>query len=322
MSNRTHMAIVCLLTISAVANAIAQDRPASSRERPDPPEGFRDRGHPRHGDAPPRPRGEPGAMPDARRRLMNWADLAGAGLLRPAPDEWGPIRPGEEQRLMEFARRNMPGAYSLLTQAQQRNPQMFERRLQMIAPRLRHFERISGQYPDFARALVGGVESDQALAQAVGDFRRAPQNSPQRQPAETLLRQRIAARLDAQEQIGRQGLEILSQEREQRAAAIADQLLANPDRLPPDADEIRERIERIRSATDDAEREALESAFRTAVSQRYAQQLERMQEHVQHLAERRAARIEAGMQRIQNGEDWHGMGDEWGSSSRPTDDDR
>src|SRR5262245_8235020 len=110
-----------MLGIALAGCAAAQDRPANGK--PNGPGTRRPLDGPRPADGnPPRP-DRPG---DFQGPLPG---LGGPGPFRPQPEDLGPVRPGEEQALLDFARDNLPRVSRALTNLRSRNPQGFRERL-------------------------------------------------------------------------------------------------------------------------------------------------------------------------------------------------
>lgn len=81
-------------------------------------------------------------------------------FFEPAAEDRGPLMPGEEERLMAFARQRFPIMHRLMSEAQQRNPRAFARRFETeLAPRLRHVQRIYAESEELGELLRRHVES-------------------------------------------------------------------------------------------------------------------------------------------------------------------
>ncbi len=84
------------------------------------------------------------------------------GLFRAAPEDEGPLQPGEAEELLAFAEQHAPRVYQLMSELRQRDPQQFQEKMAFHAPRLRHLRRIYERSPPMG-AIVQAYANDLAL---------------------------------------------------------------------------------------------------------------------------------------------------------------
>ena len=118
--------LASLLAAAALWTAPAPDIFGPGGDDPPPPPRH---GHGRHHDGPreeacsgPGPETQPGGRSERHhgRHWLRW-------LFRPAPEDFGPLRPGEEEELREFARTELPQLSEVLDRVEQQQPGELQR---------------------------------------------------------------------------------------------------------------------------------------------------------------------------------------------------
>lgn len=147
--------------------ALAQSERPAARPRPERPERF----GPRHGGR--GPHGDESASRPSR-LLPAWLDrLPGANPFRPAREDFGPLRDGEEQELMAFAEEKLPNLYAALAPLRERDPRRFAQRMHEGVPRLRHMRRLFRESPALAEKIVAHSSELFQLQRTRGRLRHA-----------------------------------------------------------------------------------------------------------------------------------------------------
>lgn len=140
------------------------ERRPRERDGPPPPGGF-----PPHDSPPPRGAGpdvfRPPFGPDSPRLLRR--------RFAPSEIDRGPLDPGEEDVLMEFARENCPMLFDGLDFLRERNPDAFRRRIEDMAPRIRFLQRLKQDQPGLGRLFLRHVESEARIRRMRREFESA-----------------------------------------------------------------------------------------------------------------------------------------------------
>lgn len=69
-------------------------------------------------------------------------------------EDFGPLQPGEQEKLLEFVRAHTPRIAEMLTRLQKQNPNRFDERMHDLAPRLRRLARLYENSPDLGEKLL------------------------------------------------------------------------------------------------------------------------------------------------------------------------
>lgn len=252
---------VALIVLGAALPALAQegDRPA----RPD--RGQRPDATPRR----PQPPGPPGSGPAA-----GPGDLLPAGpMWRPGPDDFGPLRPGEREQLMDFARREMPGLFRLLRRFEQQDPNAFEVRFQRGAPRLRFLRRMFERDVQLARDTIRHSEKFQELRRAGEAFRDNAGNAARQRRARVEAQRSAADLVQLKIKVLEARAAWWSRHRDfdlDKAIRLMTAPGAPLAAHPPD---LRRKIEAVRKAPDDSARETARADLRSALLERVDDQI-------------------------------------------------
>lgn len=223
-----------------------------------------------------------GAGPGRPRRAEELAAL----LFRPRPQDLGPLRPGEEEVLMNFARERTPRIYRALEWFRDRRPPAFHQRLSGMAPRLRQLRRVYEHNPALGDALRAHMES-------MFEIKRRTQVLGENEPGSALRERTIEELRDlVADSVAREheALLLLADEldrrREERVTAWVDYLTSTiePDfpRLP---ETIRDLVRQYRAASGEAERATVRDEMRARVEKFLATETAALRER----AERRRA---------------------------------
>jgi len=199
--------------------------------------------------------------------------------LQPAPVDLGPLRPGEERQLMQFARQRLPAVARMLNEFRQSPPRL-RAQLERIAPRLRQLRRLFDENPQLADRLVRHIENMELIKRARRMLDKPPgEADPQlRQQILDEVRRRFTENL----RIETQALEERAAELEQRREEVIQHELQRitSDRFDAAAEPppVRELLTRLADTTDAAEREAVLQRVRQLCAQRVDNHIRRMRE--------------------------------------------
>lgn len=261
--------LLTLLAVGSCSLALAQS-PQEAPRRGGPPGASR-----------PADGGDSMRLPPLVERLL------GGNPFRPQSRDMGPLREGEADELLNFARQRIDNAapsaeriFGWLEEARNRNPQRFESEMQKAAPRLRHLKRLSETSKPLFDAISEHVRNDRQLTRLGREWSRTgPRPLIQqtlRGEIAALVRRNLEIKIDV---LGR----MIEQATERRDQLITDEsarlqsaeasMADGPQRdggrgerrdaLPA---ELRDAVTKIRESTDPAERERLIGELKTRVA--------------------------------------------------------
>ncbi len=214
------------------------------------------------------------------------AEELAALLFRPRPQDLGPLKPGEEESLLAFARERTPRICRALEWFRDRRPMVFRQRLSGMAPRLRQLKRIYERSPALGDALREHMEAMFELKRQMRVLGENEPGSALRDRAIEEMRELIATSIAQEHQALRLLADELDQRRDERADAWVDYLTTTGDadfpRLP---EPVRELVRKYRAAASDAERGAIRDQMRERVDRFVAIETDALRER----ADRRKA---------------------------------
>jgi len=237
---------------------------------------------PQPGDRPGRP---PGAPPGMGRRNLSDRPLMERVLGRPpflpAPEDFGPLRPGEARELLRFVRDRVPRVFRALRELRQR-PEEQRRHLERIAPHLRNLRRLFEQDPRLARRLVRYMENRLLID------RRAPQAWQHAPPARRArirdeLRGRIAENLRIEIDVLRDRIDRLEESRDDLLERMLDVLLDPQTDLSGQPPVLRDLVRRLRAAPQPQQRDVLLERLRDLCARRLDAELDTLRERYQRM---------------------------------------
>lgn len=214
-------------------------------------------------------------------------DAAGfplADLIRPDPEDEGPVTPEEERELLQFARKHVPFVHGALAEMREASPERYRFRLETAAPRLRQLRRIFDREPALGRRILRYAENQQRIRTA----RRIWDESEERTP---VLRRRLAAEvrplmaenLRIELDVLDDRIRELTGERE-RAVDSEFRRLTREDADPAaQPDDVRELLRRYRASSDDAERAGLADRIREIGAQRVDDEVRLLRERAERM---------------------------------------
>ncbi|MCA9243187.1 MAG: hypothetical protein KDA32_04470 [Phycisphaerales bacterium] len=278
MTRGLWLTIVLAAICGSAAIAEAQDRPDRPRR---PRDVTRDR---REGPPPRRDDDRPPPFDRGPRRGERPGPFGGppppaTRLLRPSPEDEGPLAEGEMDELMAFAAEHMPELHERLARGQRDRPEAFERRFQFFAPRIRQFKRVYEQRPELFEALVSHARLMLRIDQFRREWRRV--DGP---PAERRFRQRlrefVAEKFDLETQFFEADLTARREHPDAFINAIVDRTLRDErsERIPP---ELRDLVREYSTA--DSQRQAeIRGQVREFVAEHFADELSHDEDHLRH----------------------------------------
>lgn len=129
-------------------------------------------------------------------------DAPGPGSIRPG----GPVRrpeltPAEIKEVMAFVETHFPIAYNVLSRVEARNPHVFQRRIQRMAPRIMDMKRAMQDDPPIGRLLIADFKIESEIIQLRRQYREtrdARDKQALRDELETLVGRQFDVQLERQ----------------------------------------------------------------------------------------------------------------------------
>lgn len=254
---------VTLLSVwlaTACAMAWAQERPAGAAQRAARNEkrlqdGPRD--DKRQQDRPQRD-----AARDLARDGGQTRPLAGGLLLprgfSPTGEDFGPLKPGEDEELSQFTQRFLPQIARALQDIRTRNPTAYAERLKELTPRVRALRRVMREDQALGRKLLRHMENEQMLRRARRVFQSAPQTGPARQRILNEARERIGENITIESDILLARAAQMRTQRERWIEQTVSLLLSDDTDASDQPERLKAVAKRIREATDDQKPEMIQ----------------------------------------------------------------
>lgn len=216
----------------------------------------------------------------------------GAELLRPLPEDEGPLQPGEADELIEFARRNVPFVHRALRRMEDSAPDEFERRLERAAPRLRQLKRIFDRNPQLGERIVRFAENQQRIRIAKRNWDEGDRSPALRQRVMQEVRPLLAENMRIEQDVLRERLDDLTSRREVQIDREVERLTADgldPADVPAD---VRELLRKYRDAATDADRDALRRQLRRVGAERIDSEISALRERVNRMRNNAAREVD------------------------------
>lgn len=196
--------------------------------------------------------------------------VLGFDMFRPQPEDFGPLRPGEDQEIQGFVRSRMPRVFRFLQQARQRNPQAVQARLREMLPRLRSLKRLADEDPRLGQRLIRYTENtlSMEMARRLWDARPSERGRIRQN-----LRKWVAENYRLE--LGALGdrLNALESSQDQRIDELIDLLTAPDANLDAEPAELREAVRNYQAATSPAERQQRMAQLRSICRKRLTQEI-------------------------------------------------
>ena len=244
---------------------------------------------------PPKDRPPAGREEDGPRRLPRRPPRGRAlrdNPFRPAPQDLGPLRPGEAEQLLGFARQRMPHVYDALQRLRRQNPQRFDRRLADLAPRLRQLRRLFDEDPGLAKLLVEHIRNVEKLNRIRMFIARNRNRSEAVRRAAGEVRRIMADLRRIEIDVLQRRIDQLTRERDELVEQDFARLLDPSNDLLGEPPEIRRIVGRLRRARSERERSAIEQQLRNVCQRRIDERIGALQQRVRRMRSRAADEIE------------------------------
>jgi hypothetical protein len=219
-------------------------------------------------------------------------------LLHPAPEDLGPLAPGEEEGLLAFAQEHMPRFYDAMQRLRQRDPDRFRARLEENAPRLRRLRRIYENNPRLAEIIQTHAENMFTIHRKLRQLRPAASDPAQYEATLQAVRALIAenVRLEAE------ALKLLAAElearREQRIAEHVARLLDTRNDLADEPEGLRELALAARSADQGPQGEDASARLRQAVTERVGGEIEALRQRSAQMRENAGEEVDSRLKAL------------------------
>lgn len=237
-------------------------------------------GVPREPGSPPWGPGPGPVGPGAWEGWVGIERLAGRVFL-PSPEDRGPLRAGEADALLEFARERAPRIYRAMVGLRERSPDRFRFRLEQAAPRLRHLKRVYELSPRLGELLERHARTMfdlEQLRRELGELRAVDRPAFEREVVRLrpLLAEMMTIELDALDALAGQ-LEVRFERNvEERVHALLSDEVFLEDKPPA----IRALVAEIRAA-EGTDAEVLRAQLHAAVSHHLRGEVEMLRRRAQ-----------------------------------------
>ena len=209
--------------------------------------------------------------------------LLGPGLFRASPEDRGPLQPGEEQELLQFAQEHAPRVYSALDLLKQRSPERYQARLAQVAPRLRQLRRIYATNPRLGEVIQNHTDTGFEIEQLAKALRQRDSGTPEYDRDRQVLRERIAQSVSAEIEALELYAAQLEAERAARVPAMVEHLTGGRAELAELPPPVREAVQAYRDAKTDAEREQALARLQAGAERRLTQEVETLRKRAAEL---------------------------------------
>lgn len=217
------------------------------------------------------------------------------------PEDRGPLRPGEGEELLEFAREHAPRIHAALEQLREQGPEDFARKLSEYAPRLRHLKRIFEYSPRLGRLIRAHADGMFRMQR----LRRALEHAPPGSALRGQLEQELRARLAESVALELEVLEVLAGEleerRDQRVAERVAALLAPDADLTAEPEAVRGLVAACHAAADGAERDAQRTRLMQAATRQVDAELDALRERIRQMRGAAAEEVDRRLERMLSG---------------------
>lgn len=219
--------------------------------------------------------------------------------LRPRPDDFGPLRPGEEQRILEFAQRHMPEGHRRMRALLNRDPEAFRSRITAHLPRLRRLMSIFAADPELGRAFVRHMDNLLAVRRAREQLRQGQGRNPPADVVERLVRQRIAENVSIERTALERLIDCGQKARDADVKRLQEWLVSDQADVTAEPPELRRAVEEYRKA-DDSQRPALRKRLDELAAKRIDRELSLMRARLRELNDHTEREIDRRVERALN----------------------
>ena len=244
------------------------------------------------------------------RRSARLGRLPGAPLFRPLPEDRGPLRAEEQQKLLSFIRQYMPEMHDSLKRLRQNDPAAFRERLQKAAPPLRRLRRIFERDSELGRSVIQHSENVQRLRRARRAWLASEQDHQARRAIEDLMRRTVAENVAIETAVLDDQVRELDWRRQARIAAEFERLTSSDADLAGEPPEVRNLVRHVHDAQLRGELEWVEDELWLVCAERMDREVKALQERVERLRANAAEQVDRRMKRLTSpGERGHHDGD-------------
>lgn len=193
------------------------------------------------------------ADPPARSRPAT-TDPSGGALLRrlvePGKQDEGPLKPGEEKELLQFADQHLPQISAALKELHDRKPDAFNKKLEQVAPRMRFLKRLFATRPQIAAKIAKFADNRVELERLRQQHAAA---LPEKQrPIEQQMRTRLADNLGLEQDLLAYRLDEIQTKPLESAENEVRALLDGESDAAAEPQNIRDLVRTARSGTSEA----------------------------------------------------------------------
>jgi hypothetical protein len=223
----------------------------------------------------------------------------GAQIFQTLPADRGPLTPGEQEELLEFARERLPRLYELLSRIRQHHPERFQMAIEEHAPRLRHLKRIYERSPELGDVVRRHAQNMLETQRLVRELRRtrAGEESPQHDTLRNMVLENIALEAEA---LGVLADELNSQRERlinQRVMELTEQD-AEGSGLP---DPLRLLLDEYRATPDESQRESIRARMRVMVGRHLAMASDRLRDRAARMRTDQESEADRQVERLLRG---------------------
>lgn len=215
----------------------------------------------------------------------------GANPFGPAREDFGPLQPGELERLLAFVQRRAPRIAAMLERVQTDQPEQFDERMHELTPQLRRLMRLFEENPQLAQRLLRHAENLEGAKRRARALGPGNDDAPQQKLAMQELRGIISENVKIEAEV----LETRMQELQSRRDAIVEQefqrLTGDPKAVRLAPAELRPLLEQYAAGASDAQRAALAADLRQRIGARLDEGVQRLRGHAAKLRNREAAEV-------------------------------
>ena len=204
-------------------------------------------------------------------------------LLRPLPEDQGPLTDAERRALLRLLRLHAPQLHRDLIRLQRRDPAAFAQRFEEAAPRLRQLRRLCARDPALARSVLRHAENLQRLRRARAAWAASAERPQLRRRIQAQVRRLIARNLRIEAAVLDDRLRQLSEQRQERIDAWLARLEADELERAAEPPAVRELVARWLATESDEERAALTARLRRIAGDRLDREVNRLSRRLERL---------------------------------------
>lgn len=195
-------------------------------------------------------------------------------MVEPGKQDEGPLKPGEDKELMQFAQQHLPHIAGVMVELRDKKPEAFQKKFEQVVPRLRFLKRLFATRPQIANKISKFADNRVELERLRQQHARS--ESDKQKPIELQMRNRLTENLDLEQELLAYRLNDIQKAPQDCAEGEVSYLIAPDTDLATEPKDIRDLVGEARNGTPQARQRLLD----------------RMRERVDHQAETLRARIQ------------------------------